>query len=161
VIDFTPSSKAGARSKQLPDHGPLFTRLSAAPFNCLATLAARIGAGPVLIPRPDVRAFADQPIIDQLVKAIRRAAKRHSRGGVQNLPTLDGLPLYKPPHSRVTAYNLNTGTIARQVRSATVLAIIVEDLNLGPFGNGSRGSPSGLDALVCEPGGRRTRTRRS
>ncbi len=43
---------------------------------------------------------------------------------MQNLPTLDGLPLCKPPYSRVTAYNLNTGTIAWQVPSATARATI-------------------------------------
>ena len=67
----------------------------------------------------------------------------YRRGGTQNLPTLDGLPLYKPPYSRVTAYDLNTGTIAWQVpigdgpRNHPLL----KDLKLGPLGNGSRGSP--------------------
>src|SRR5207247_9259603 len=59
------------------------------------------------------------------------------------LPTLGGLPLSNPPYSRVTAYDLNTGTIAWQVpigdgpRNHPLL----KDLKLGPLGNGSRGSP--------------------
>src|SRR3954462_3652795 len=58
-------------------------------------------------------------------------------------PTLDGLPLYKPPYSRVTAYDLNTGTIKWQVpigdgpRNHPLL----RDLRLGPLGNAQRGNP--------------------
>jgi quinoprotein glucose dehydrogenase len=84
------------------------------------------------------------PIIDQLVKGDpARGNMAFRRGGLQNLPTLDSLPLYKPPYSRVTAYDLNTGTIAWQVpigdgpRDHPLL----KDLHLGPLGNGSRGSP--------------------
>jgi len=67
----------------------------------------------------------------------------YRRGGTQqNLPTLDGIPLYKPPYSRVTAYNLNRGSIAWQVplgdgpRNHPLL----KELGLGPLGNGSRAS---------------------
>jgi quinoprotein glucose dehydrogenase len=68
---------------------------------------------------------------------------RFRRGGPGNLPTLDGLPLYKPPYSRVTAIDLNRGTIAWQVpigdgpRDHPLL----KGLNPGPLGNGARGSP--------------------
>ena len=61
----------------------------------------------------------------------------------QGVPTLDGLPIYKPPYSRVTAYDLSTGTIAWQVplgdgpRDHPLL----KDLKLGPLGDGVRASP--------------------
>ena len=45
------------------------------------------------------------PIIDAAREG-RSGARQHARIGaaaLQNLPTLDGLPLYKPPYSRVTA----------------------------------------------------------
>jgi quinoprotein glucose dehydrogenase len=85
------------------------------------------------------------PIIDQLVKgdpATGNMAFR--RGGAQNIPpTLDGIPLFKPPYSRLTAYDLNTGTMAWQVplgegpRHHPLLA----PLHLGPLGHGARSSP--------------------
>ncbi|MBP7778138.1 MAG: PQQ-binding-like beta-propeller repeat protein [Acidobacteria bacterium] len=34
------------------------------------------------------------------------------RGGRMLTPSLDGLPLTKPPHGRVTALDLNDGTLA-------------------------------------------------
>jgi quinoprotein glucose dehydrogenase len=84
------------------------------------------------------------PIIDQLVKAdVAPGNMRYRRGGAGNLPTLDGLPLFKPPYSRVTAIDLNTGTIAWQVplgdgpRSHPLL----KDLKLGPLGDGTRANP--------------------
>lgn len=67
---------------------------------------------------------------------------RYRRAATPPLPTLDGIPLYKPPYSRVTAFNLNTGAIAWQVpigdgpRNHPLL----KDRNLGPLGNGTRGS---------------------
>ena len=75
------------------------------------------------------------PIVDQLVKGDTAPGNMRYRrgGGAGNLPTLDGLPLYKPPYSRVTAIDLNTGAIAWQVpigdgpRNHPLL----KDLNLG------------------------------
>ena len=83
------------------------------------------------------------PIIDQIVKGDpARGNLAYRRGGVGNLPTLDSIPLYKPPYSRLTAYDLNTGTIAWQIplgdgpRNHPLL----KHLELGPLGNGQRGS---------------------
>jgi quinoprotein glucose dehydrogenase len=67
---------------------------------------------------------------------------RLRRNGQATMPTLDGLPLVKPPYSRITAYDMNTGTIAWQVplgdgpRSHPLL----KELNLPPLGGG-RGFP--------------------
>lgn len=67
---------------------------------------------------------------------------RYRRSAAAALPTLDGIPLYKAPYSRVTAYDLNAGTIAWQVplgdgpRNHPLL----KPLNLGPLGNGRRAS---------------------
>ena len=75
----------------------------------------------------------------------------YRRGGTQqNLPTLDGIPLYKPPYSRLTAYNLNTGSIAWQVplgdgpRNHPLL----KSLDLGPLGHGARSSPLVTGSLL-------------
>jgi quinoprotein glucose dehydrogenase len=54
--------------------------------------------------------------------------------------SIDGLPLTKPPYSRLTAVNMNTGTLVWSVpngdgpRNHPVL----KDLNLGPLGNPGR-----------------------
>ena len=54
------------------------------------------------------------------------------------LPTLDGLPLVKPPYSRVTAYDLNRGTIAWQIPmgDGPRQHPLIAHLNLGPLGGG-------------------------
>ena len=148
VIDFTPELKAQALEvlKQF-DHGPLFTPPSE---RGTVQLPGNVGGadwGGAGVDPATATLFVPSltsPIIDQLVKGDpARGNMAYRRGGLQNLPTLDGLPLYKPPYSRVTAYDLNTGTIKWQVpigdgpRDHPLL----KDLHLGPLGNGSRGSP--------------------
>jgi quinoprotein glucose dehydrogenase len=84
------------------------------------------------------------PIIDQLVQQDRsRGNLKYRRGGTQNLPALDGIPVYKPPYARVTAYDLNTGTIAWQVPlgDGPRQHSLLKDLKLGRLGNGARGNP--------------------
>ena len=51
--------------------------------------------------------------------------------------------MYKPPYSRVTAYDLNTGTIAWQVPlgNGPRNHPLLKDVNPGPLGNGARGNP--------------------
>ena len=75
---------------------------------------------------------------------------RYRRSGAGSLPTLDGIPLYKPPYSRLTAYDLNEGRIAWQVpigegpRNHPLL----KDLGLGPLGNGRRSSLLATPSLL-------------
>ena len=86
-----------------------------------------------------VRAVAHESV----PRADREAASRSGQpvdigvAGVR-LPTLDGLPLVKPPYSRVTAYDLNSGTIAWQVPlgDGPRNHPLVAHLNLGPLGGG-------------------------
>jgi quinoprotein glucose dehydrogenase len=148
VVDFTPELKAQALEvlKQF-DHGPLFTPPSERgtvqmPGNVGGADWGGAGVDPAtgMLFVPSLTF----PIIDQLVKGDpARGNMAYRRGGLQNLPTLDGIPLYKPPYSRVTAYDLNTGTIKWQVpigdgpRDHPLL----KDLHLGRLGNASRGSP--------------------
>ncbi|MFM8533202.1 MAG: hypothetical protein ACKOEC_06370 [Acidimicrobiia bacterium] len=50
------------------------------------------------------------PIVVQLVKPnAERSNLLYARGGTQMPPTLDGLPLLKPPYGRVTAIDLSRG----------------------------------------------------
>ena len=63
-----------------------------------------------------------------------------NQGGL-SLPTIDGLPLVKPPYSRITAYDLDRGAIAWQIplgdgpRNHPLL----KDFGLGPLGSPGRG----------------------
>ncbi len=148
VIDFTPELRAQALEvlKQF-ERGPLFTPPSEKgtiqlPGNVGGADWGGAGVDPTtgMLFVPSLTS----PIVDQLVKPDpARGNLAYRRGGTQNVPTLDSLPLYKPPYSRVTAYDLNTGTIAWQVplgdgpRDHPLL----KDLKLGPLGNGARGAP--------------------
>jgi quinoprotein glucose dehydrogenase len=67
---------------------------------------------------------------------------RLRRNGQATMPTLDGLPLVKPPYSRITAYDMNSGTIAWQVPlgDGPRAHPLLKDLDLPPLGGG-RGYP--------------------
>jgi len=155
VIDFTPELKAQALQvlKQF-DHGPLFTPPS---LRGTVQIPGNVGGadwGGAAVDPVTATLFVPSltsPIIDQLVAGDpARGNMAYRRGGLQNLPTLDGLPLYKPPYSRVTAYDLNTGTIKWQVplgdgpRNHPLL----KELRLGPLGNAQRGNPLATATLL-------------
>ena len=65
------------------------------------------------------------------------------RGGMTLLPTLDGLPLVKPPYSRVTAIDLNRGDIrwASALGNGPREHARLRALTLPPLGSGRRGAP--------------------
>src|SRR4029077_18944286 len=148
VIDFTPELRTQALEvlKQF-DHGPLFTPPSERgtvqlPGNVGGADWGGAGVDPAtgMLFVPSLTS----PIVDQLIPGDpARGNLCFRRGGTQTLPTLDGLPLFKPPYSRVTAYDLNRGTIVWQVplgegpRDHPLL----KDLKLGALGSGTRASP--------------------
>jgi quinoprotein glucose dehydrogenase len=155
VIDFTPELRAQAMEVlKAWDRGPLFTPPSERgavqiPGNVGGADWGGAGFDPAtgMLYVPSLTS----PIVVQLVKGDpARGNLQYRRGGTQNLPTLDGLPLYKPPYSRVTAYDLNAGTIAWQIplgdgpRSHPLL----KDLKLGPLGTGVRASPLVTSTLL-------------
>jgi quinoprotein glucose dehydrogenase len=78
-----------------------------------------------------------------------RSNMRLRRNGQATMPTLDGLPLVKPPYSRITAYDMNTGTIAWQVPlgDGPRTHPLLKELNLPPLGGG-RGYPLLTGALL-------------
>ncbi|OFW29216.1 MAG: hypothetical protein A3H97_07325 [Acidobacteria bacterium RIFCSPLOWO2_02_FULL_65_29] len=148
VIDFTPELRAQALEIiQQFDHGPLFTPPS---LRGSIQLPGNVGGanwgGAALDPSTGMLYVPSvtNPIVVQVVaQDPSRGNIRYRRGGTANLPTLDGLPLVKPPYSRVTAYDLNTGTIAWQVPlgNGPRNHPLLRDLNPGPLGNGARGNP--------------------
>jgi len=61
----------------------------------------------------------------------------------RNPPTIDGLPLVKPPYGRVTALNLNTGELAWMAANGDGPRThpLLKDLNLPPLGIPNRPAP--------------------
>ncbi len=148
LIDFTPELKAAAvEALKAFDHGPLFTPpTERGAVQNPGNVGGADWGGAAFDPSTNMLYVPSltNPIIVQITRlAAAQGNLQFRRGGVQNLPTIDGLRLWKPPYSRVTAYNLNTGTIAWQVpvgdgpRNHPLL----KDLNLGPLGSGTRNNP--------------------
>jgi quinoprotein glucose dehydrogenase len=146
VIDFTPELRARALEILKPYKlGPIFTPPSLEgtvqmPSNGGGANWSGAAFDPVtqMLYVPSITS----PFLVQLTKGDPTRSNMMYRRGPAALPQLDGLSLSKPPYSRVTAYNLNTGTIAWQVpigegpRNHPAL----KGLNLGPLGSG-RGYP--------------------
>jgi quinoprotein glucose dehydrogenase len=155
VIDFTPELRAQALEVlKAWDRGPLFTPPSE---KGAVQLPGNVGGadwgGAAVDPQSGMLYVVSltSPIIDQLVKGdTGQGILRFRRGGPGNLPTLDGLPLYKPPYSRVSAIDLNSGTVAWQapIGDGPRNHPLLKDLNLGPLGNGVRGAPLVTSTLL-------------
>jgi quinoprotein glucose dehydrogenase len=148
VVDFTPELRAQALEvlKQW-DRGPLFTPPTE---RGAVQLPGDVGGadwgGAGIDPETGFLYVPSltSPIVVKLEKGDTTPGNmRYRRAATPAMPTLDGIPLYKPPYSRVTAFNLNTGAIAWQVpigdgpRNHPLL----KERNLGPLGNGTRASP--------------------
>ncbi len=148
VVDFTPELRAQALTVLGQwNRGPLFTPPSE---RGTVQLPGDVGGadwgGAGVDPETGFLYVPSltSPIIVQLEKGDAAPGNmRYRRGPLANLPTLDGIPLYKPPYSRVTAYDLNTGTIAWQIPigDGPRNHPLIKDQNLGPLGNGTRASP--------------------
>jgi quinoprotein glucose dehydrogenase len=155
LIDFTPELRAQAVDVLARfDHGPLFTPPTIrgavqAPGN----VGGANWGGAALDPATGMLYVPslNQPIVVQLVKGDpARGNLQYRRGGMQNLPTLDGLRLWKPPYSSVTAYDLNKGTIVWRVPlgNGPRNHPLIKDLNPGPLGSNTRGAPLATGSLL-------------
>jgi quinoprotein glucose dehydrogenase len=154
VIDFTPELRAQALEVLKKwDRGPLFTPPSERgtiqmPGHVGGADWGGAGVDPVngMLYVPSLTS----PIIVPLVKGDPARGNLQYRANTLQLPTLDGLPLYKPPYSRVTAYDLNTGTIAWQVPigDGPRNHPLIQHLKLGPLGSGLRAAPLVTSSLL-------------
>jgi quinoprotein glucose dehydrogenase len=148
VLDFTPELKARALDLVKPfERGPLFTPPSERgtiqlPSNGGGANWSGASFDPAtgMLYVPSITSpflVQVQPPPDPA-----RSNLRYRRQGTAQMPTLDGLPLVKPPYSRMTAYNMSAGTIEWQIplgdgpRSHPLL----KGLGLPPLGGG-RGYP--------------------
>lgn len=88
---------------------------------------------------------ASSPIVVQLREAARgREEMGYVRGGAQSVDGPQGLPLTKPPYSRITAIDLNTGEHAWMVPHGEGERQAIIDkgiLDPGPVGSQSRTGP--------------------
>lgn len=127
LIDFTPELRAAALEAIKPYHiGPLFTpaTLQHAPDGTkgLLSLPGSLGGadweGGAVDPETGVVYVGSHTAISVLAMARDSA---HSDMNVVNLgggpPTVQGLPLLKPPYSRITAIDLNRGAFLWQIPS--------------------------------------------
>jgi quinoprotein glucose dehydrogenase len=114
LIDFTPELKAAALEvvKEF-EIGPLFTPPSEKGTIVNPGWAGGANwAGASFDPETGTLYVPSMtsPIVVQLVKPNpARGNLLYTRGGTQMPPSLDGLPLLKPPYGRVTALDLNKG----------------------------------------------------
>jgi quinoprotein glucose dehydrogenase len=156
LVDFTPELRSQALDVLKPwDRGPLFTPPSE---RGAVQVPGEVGGadwgGAGIDPDTGYLYVTSltSPIVNQLVKGDPATGNVAYRLGASQryLPTLDGIPLYKPPYSRLTAYDLNRGAIAWQVplgdgpRNHPLL----KALNTGPLGHGARSSPLVTGSLL-------------
>jgi quinoprotein glucose dehydrogenase len=171
VMDFTPELKARALAiVRQYERGPLFTPPSEkGTIQLPGNGGGANWSGAAFDPETGMLYVpsATSPFLVQVIQPDPTRSNLRYRRGPATLPTLDGLPLVKPPYGRLTAYDLNQGTIAWQVpvgdgpRDHPLL----KGLNLGPLGSGhgfvlttrpllfvaSRGGRRGGEATIPEP----------
>ena len=145
LIDFTPELRRRAIAALAPyDRGPLFTPPTERGTAQLPGWVGGANWGGAAFDPERGRLFVPSmtsPTIVQLVKPDPAASNfQFRRGGQMLTPSIDGLPLTKPPYSRVTALDLRDGTLAW----------------MSPVGEGPRGHPL-LAALDLPPLGMETR----
>jgi quinoprotein glucose dehydrogenase len=157
LIDFTPELRKRALEQlQALEHGPLFTPISSMRSTVLVpgiTGGANWGGagfdpetGVLYVPSR-MRPFVLKLIpVDPKQGNMRYEGDRPIGGG---LDTIDGLSIFKPPYSRVTAIDLNTGEhrwmapLGNGPRNHPLL----KDLNLPPLGDENQ---NGVSVLVTK-----------
>ncbi len=171
VMDFTPALKARALEiVRQYDRGPLFTPPSEKGTIQLPGNGGGANWSGAAFDPETGRLYVPSvtsPFLVQIVKADPARSNLRYRRGPAVLPTVDGLPVVKPPYSRLTAFDLTGGTIAWQIpigdgpRNHPLLA----PLNLGPLGGGrgyvlatktllflaARGGRRGGETAAAEP----------
>lgn len=146
LIDYTPALRQQALEiLEQFDYGPLFTPPSE---RGTVQLPGWVGGanygGAAFDPEtgmlyvPSIRS----PVVLQLIKGDpARGNLTYRRGGTQAMPTIDGLLIVKGPYSKLTAIDLNAGTIAWSVPlgDGPRRHPLIAHLNLPPMGMDARG----------------------
>jgi quinoprotein glucose dehydrogenase len=149
LIDFTPELRAQAMELlRNYDHGDLFHPPSErGTINLPGWMGGANWFGASVDPSTGVIYIPSvtSPIRVQLVPGDpARSDFRFLRGGSMAVPGPQGLPLFKPPHARITAIDLNTGEHLWQITLGDGVRQRVIDLGLpdpGPLGGGAFTGP--------------------
>ncbi|MFM1896165.1 MAG: hypothetical protein RLZZ385_1239 [Pseudomonadota bacterium] len=149
LIDFTPQLRNEAlQIIEQFDYGPLFT-----PPSLRGTIQfpgwAGGGEWHGAAFDPDTGLYYVPSASGPIVVALREAAREREemgyvRGGARSVSGPQGLPLTKPPYSRITAIDLNTGEHEWMVphgEGPRQKIIEMGILDPGPVGSGSRTGP--------------------
>jgi len=148
LIDFTPELRAQAKAVVSEfERGPLFTPPSERGTIAMPGWVGGANWGGAAFDPDTGLLYVPSITVPSVLQLVTPDAGTsnllYRRGGVTTLPMIDGLPVVKPPYSRVTAINLNRGEIAWTTplgdgpRTHPRLAA----LNLPPLGSGLRGAP--------------------
>lgn len=155
LIDFTPELKQAALAAIKPfEYGPLYTPPSEKGTIALpGWVGGANWAGAAFDPEHGTLYVPSltSPIVIQLVKPDpAKSNLLYVRGGVMAPPTLDGLPLTKPPYGRVTAIDLNRGDTkwTTAVGDGPRHHPLLKDLNLPPLGAALRNAPLVTKSLL-------------
>jgi quinoprotein glucose dehydrogenase len=148
LIDFTPELRQRALEVLKPfDRGPLFTPPSERGTLQLPGWVGGANWGGAAFDPDTGRLYVPSltsPTMVQLVKPDAATSNfQLRRGGLMLTPTVDGLPLTKPPYGRVTAIDLHHGDIAwtAPVGEGPRRHPAIAHLNLPPLGMETRGNP--------------------
>jgi quinoprotein glucose dehydrogenase len=120
----------------------LRSRCTSQPFETLEPARHSVPTGAVL-----VRLYVPSVTAATMVQLVKPDAARSNflfrRGGRTSMPTIDGLPLVKPPYGRVTAIDLHRGEIAwmSPVGDGPRSHPLIRHLDLPPLGLEARGNP--------------------
>ena len=148
VIDFTPELHAKALATlESFTYGPVFT-----PPTLRGTIespgwAGGADWGGAAVDRETGILYVpsiNRPILSKLAEAdSSRTNFRYMRTTPRDVPGIEGLPLFKPPYSTVTAVDLNRGENLWTVPigDGPIDHPLLNDLNLPPLGAGGRGYP--------------------
>ena len=149
LVDFTPELRQEAlQNIEAFDYGPLFTPPSlrgAIQFPGWAGGGEWHGAAF----DPDTGLYyipsASGPIVVQLREGRgQRVEMQYVRGGARSVGGPQGLPLTKPPYSRITAINMNTGEHEWMIPHGEGIRQQIIDMGIldpGPVGSPSRVGP--------------------
>jgi len=148
LIDFTPEMRKQAiEIVSKFDRGPLFTPPSERGTAALPGWVGGANWGGAAADPDTATLYVPSITLTSVLQLVKPDPQKSNllfrRGGAMLLPTLDGLPLVKPPYSRVTAIDLNRGDIrwTSALGNGPREHARVKHLNLPPLGWGRRGAP--------------------
>jgi quinoprotein glucose dehydrogenase len=145
LIDFTPELRARAIDalKDL-DRGPLFTPHTERGSIQLPGNGGGANYNGAAFDPETHRLYVPSITSPFAARLVRQEPARGNLGyrnqGGLPLPTVDGLPVVKPPYSRITAYDLDAGTIVWQIPigDGPRRHPLIRHLDLGPLGSPGR-----------------------